>query len=436
MTINYYLDRPRSTGETAIYLFLRIGKQTIKLKTGQYINPNFWSPKADKSGHHVNRKYTGCVEFNAWLDTLKGNVHKRYNELTTDGQSVSLQDLRDAVLAIIERRAPQESAGGFLEHFQAYIDAKATERAAGTISSNKITLSHLKEFSRVTGYKLTFESINLTFFDKFRNYLVRDKEGTKHTDNTLWKSFATVKAFMSWALDRDLHASLTFKKFKVSQKDADTVSLTEKELMTLYEADLPLGSKLDRVRDVFCFGCFTGQRYSDIANLKRSDIKGDRWHLRTLKTDKSNQVPLNGFALAILDKYQEMEKPLPVMSNQKTNDYLKDLCELLEIKDPVTQTRRRGSERLANTQPKYKFIASHTARRTFITLSLEKGMRPEVVMRISGHSNYATFKKYIRLSDKVTENEMNEVWKMSTAPVEAKKILPLSVDENGNLKRG
>lgn len=123
-------------------------------------------------------------------------------------------------------------------------------------------------------------------------------------------------------------------------------------------------------------------------------------------------MPLNAFALAILDKHKDSPKPLPVMSSQKTNDYLKELCQLLNIDESTTLSKRRGNERLDNTQPKHEFISTHTARRTFITLSLEKGMRPEVVMRISGHSNYATFKKHIKLSEKVTENEMNQIWQM------------------------
>lgn len=408
MTIRYYLDRPGSKGETSIYLFLRTGSHTIKLKTGLKIHPSYWNTQPDKNGNHVPRRYTGSPEFNGWLDSLKKDAQRVYNQLTIAGGPVSVQELREAVLALIEKREPEE-AGGFLEHFRAYIAAKATTMAPGTVVNSEVVLRRLEAFSEACRYKLTFDSVTPELSDKLKAYLIKEK---KHTDNTVWKTFSTLKAFMTWAFDRGLHQNLAYKKFKAPQTDGDTTYLSEKELLTLYQAQLPAGSKLDRVRDVFCFGCFTGQRFGDIANLKRSDIKGDKWHLRALKTGKANQVPLNGYALAILDKYKEMARPLPVYSNQKTNDYLKELGKLLEINDPITLTRRRGSERLANTQPKYEFICTHTARRTFITLSLEKGMRPEVVMRISGHSNYATFKKYIRLSDKVTENEMNEVWQM------------------------
>ncbi|KAA3439906.1 site-specific integrase [Rufibacter hautae] len=424
MTLNYYLDKPKAEGDTAIYLFLRTGKQTIKIKTGQYINPKYWNTKPDKNGNHVKRNFTGCVEFNAWLDNRRSEMLKLYNRLTADG-NVSFEELREAVLSHHEEKEP-ERVVGLLEHLLGFIAVRSTELSKATLAKYKILHNHLDGFSRHLRFKLSFEAIDMRFFDLFRAYLIQEK---KHTDNTLWKDFATLKTFMAWANDRGLHQNLTFRKFKVAQREAEMVYLTEEELMRLYNAELPLGSKLDRVRDCFCFGCFTGQRYSDIAKLRRSDVKGNRWLLRDDKTDKAHHiVPLNGFALAILEKYEGDTKPLPVISNQKSNEYIKDLCEMVGIDEPTTVTRKLGSDKLANSKrtvedkvvtvverealPKYEFIGTHTARRTFITLSLEKGMRPEVVMRISGHTNYATFKKYIKISEKVTENEMNDIWRL------------------------
>ncbi|QCR23788.1 site-specific integrase [Pontibacter sp. SGAir0037] len=408
MTLNFYLDKPKSEGDTAIYLYLRTGTQTIKIKTGQYITPRHWNTKADKSGNHVKRSYIGSLEFNGWLAGFKADIHKLYNKLTAGNSAVTMQELREAIEDFQLNKEPA-AASGFFDHFQSFIDINTTERSKATIAKYKVVKKHLEKFCKDQRYSLSFDTVNLHFFDLFKTFAIQT---LKHTDNTLWKDFAIVKTFMNWALDRGLHQNLIYKKFKAPQKDAETIYLTEAELMTLYNADLSKDKKLDQVRDVFCFGCFTGQRYSDIANLKRTDIKGDRWVLRTVKTDKPHQVPLNAFALAILEKYKDELKPLPVISNQKTNEYLKDLGELLEIDEPTTLYKRRGNEKLSNMQPKYKFIGTHTARRTFITLSLEKGMRPEVVMRISGHSNYSSFKKYIKLSEKVTEQEMNQIWQL------------------------
>jgi len=187
--------------------------------------------------------------------------------------------------------------------------------------------------------------------------------------------------------------------------------LTEKELMTLFELDLKDNTSLEQVRDVFCFGCFTGQRFSDVSAIKRDDIKNNFWHLRIVKTRDILKVPLNEYAKEILNKYAENDKPLPIISNQKTNEYLKTVCEKAKINDRISIVRYRGSEQIEETFSKYEMVSTHTARRTFVTLSLEKGMRPETVMEITGHKDYKTFKKYIKLTSSVKAVEMNKIWK-------------------------
>ncbi|RZL15354.1 MAG: site-specific integrase, partial [Pedobacter sp.] len=171
--------------------------------------------------------------------------------------------------------------------------------------------------------------------------------------------------------------------------------------------DLTKNPGLAKVRDLFCFAAFTGQRYSDVAGLRPEHIKGNTWHLRVQKTTELNRIPLNEFALEILNRYPGQQ--LPAISNQKTNDYLKIIGGLAGIDEPITLHRYRGSEKIERTEPKSHFIGTHTARRTFATLMLEKGMRPEVVMRIGGWKDYRSFKKYIRLTDKVAEAEMNAI---------------------------
>ncbi len=102
--------------------------------------------------------------------------------------------------------------------------------------------------------------------------------------------------------------------------------------------------------------------------------------------------------------------PGDVIENQKTNEYLKELCLLAGINQTITVSRYKGAQRIEFTKPKYEFISTHCARRTFVTLSLEFGVRPELVMAVTGHKSYKTFKKYIKITDKVVENEFQRVW--------------------------
>lgn len=179
----------------------------------------------------------------------------------------------------------------------------------------------------------------------------------------------------------------------------------------MYDLDLTTLPKLNNIRDVFCFACFTGQLFSDIFNIRREDIKGNFWHLRTQKTNDIIKLPLNDFAVAILEKYKDSPKPLPVISNQKSNEFVKELFKFAGLDRECRNTTFRGGKRNDEYPPLYKIVTTHTARRTFITLSLEKNMVHETVMKISGHKDYKTLKKYIKISEKSVEVEMDKGWK-------------------------
>ena len=174
--------------------------------------------------------------------------------------------------------------------------------------------------------------------------------------------------------------------------------------------DLSHDRILERVRDAFCLGCFTGQRYSDIFNLEWSDIKNGTWYLQTKKTKDMIEIPLNDYALEILKKYKGKLRPIEPLSNVKMNENLKILAEKAEFNELHRMVSYKGNQRSETIEKKYNLISTHTARRTFVTLSLEKGMRPETVMEITGHKDYKTLKRYIKITSKVKEVEMKRIW--------------------------
>jgi integrase len=177
--------------------------------------------------------------------------------------------------------------------------------------------------------------------------------------------------------------------------------------MTIYRLENLSGSH-EVVRDNFCFACLTGLRYSDLRLLKKENIKEDYIELRTEKTKDFLKIPLSPYAKDILIKNGGV---LPrLFSNQKTNVFLKEIGEIAELTEEILIVKYRAAQKVEFIAPKYKFLCTHTARRSFVTLSLEKGMRPETVMSITGHKDYKTFKKYIKMTDKVKLVEMNNVW--------------------------
>ena len=166
------------------------------------------------------------------------------------------------------------------------------------------------------------------------------------------------------------------------------------------------------MRDAFLFSCFTGLRYSDVYNLKRSDIKDNHIEVTTVKTADSLTIELNNHSKAILDKYKDVhfgnDKALPVISNQKMNDYLKELAKLAEIDEPVRETFYKGSERIDVVTPKYELLGTHAGRRTFICNALSLGIPAQVVMKWTGHSDYKAMKPYIDVADSTKASAMDK----------------------------
>jgi len=224
-----------------------------------------------------------------------------------------------------------------------------------------------------------------------------------------------LKWFLRWAFKKGLHQNNAYDSYKPKLKSTQKkiIFLTWEELNKLREFEIPATKQaLDRVRDVFLFQCFTGLRYSDVFNLRRSDIKGDHIEVTTVKTSDSLIIELNDHSKAILDKYKDVvfedDKVLPVITNQKMNDYLKELAELAGIDEPVRQTYYRGNERIDEVTPKYALLGTHAGRRTFICNALALGIPPQVVMKWTGHSDYKAMKPYIDIADDIKANAMSK----------------------------
>ena len=169
---------------------------------------------------------------------------------------------------------------------------------------------------------------------------------------------------------------------------------------------------MERVRDVLLFTCYTGLRYSDVYNLKRSDIKPGHIEVTTVKTSDSLIIEFNKHSKAIIEKYAhipyENDKALPVVSNQKMNDYIKELAELAEINTPVRLTHYTGNKRTDEVLPKYELLGTHVGRRTFICSALSIGIPVQVVMKWTGHSDYKAMKPYIDVADKTKKSAMEK----------------------------
>lgn len=217
---------------------------------------------------------------------------------------------------------------------------------------------------------------------------------------------------MKWAHSKGYLSNTDFQKFGPKLKtvsDKEVIYLTWDELMLVYNFKFPEGKKyLERTRDVFCFQCFTSLRYSDVAKLRREDIEGDIVKVVTEKTGNTIRIELNKYSRSILEKYQEDERPLPVPCNQRMNKWIKEVCFLAGIDQPMTLVYYKGAERIEEVHPKYELIGTHTGRRTFICNALTMGIPAATVMEWTGHSDYKAMKPYIKIADQEKAKAMKK----------------------------
>lgn len=283
---------------------------------------------------------------------------------------------------------------------------------------NDWTHSTFEKFAAVKNHLKNFRSeLSFEFFDEegLTEYVQYLREEREMRNSTIGKQLSFLKWFLRWSFKQGMHSNNAYDTFKPKLKDTQKkiIFLTWEELNKLREFKIPPTKQaLERVRDVFLFQCFTGLRYSDVFNLRRSDIKGDHIEVTTVKTSDSLIIELNDHSKAILEKYKDVEfendKALPVITNQKMNDYLKELAELAEINEPVRQTYYKGNERIDEVTPKYALLGTHAGRRTFICNALALGIPPQVVMKWTGHSDYKAMKPYIDIADDIKANAMSK----------------------------
>lgn len=262
--------------------------------------------------------------------------------------------------------------------------------------------------------KTTLMDADYSFMQSFYNYLIGH---VGHLNTTAAKQITGLKTFLNKARRTGYNVNATFQDFAIKRDKLEVIALTPDEFDKIKNMDLSNSPKLDRVRDVFIFGCVTGLRYSDLENLKRDNIKDGFLEITVIKTKQKLSVPLTGIAYDILAKYDTMLKPLPVISNQKMNKYLKDLCEAAEILEPIEIIRFKGAKREMNVYPKHQLISVHTARKTFVTLSLGRGMKAEEIMAITGHSSYESFKRYLNVTKDASKTALLNAWGVRTLKV-------------------
>jgi len=357
-------------------------------------------------------------EANDALNVLSARTGSIENKFIANGVLFTSEMVRERLSTGIETITKREEHKNFLFDFMdKYVQDHEATRAKGSLSVYKSVMNHLQAYQDETSDKVKFETIDYAFFQRFQTFLINrtktDKAGKIRpmlNNTTIAKALSTLKTFLNYAKQQGIKVNETYSSFAIKKEKLEVIALTSEELDALLSLDLTNNKRLDKARDVFCFSCATGLRYSDVAQITWEQIKGDCIELVVKKTKSELTIPLNQLSWAILDKYRSLHTPLPKISNQNLNYYVKEVCQLADISELIEIVRYRGAERETVTSPKYELITFHVGRKTFCTLSLEKGMSAEEVMSISGHTDYKSFQRYVNVTYKRKKVVMVKAW--------------------------
>ena len=405
------------TENVPIRMRVNFASKRIEFTTGYRIDAAKWDADKQRVKNGCSNKLKqSASEINASLLEYYTEIQSIFKRFEVEDVMPTPEQIKEAFNAlhkpVSEEPKPKKEAlpCDFFQVFDDFVEDCGRQ--------NNWTDSTFEKFAAVKNHLTNFrEGLTFEFFDErgLNDYVgyLRDVKEMRNT--TIGKQLSFLKWFLRWAFKKGVHQNNAYDSYKPKLKSTQKkiIFLTWDELNRLREFKIPSNKQaLERVRDVFLFQCFTGLHYSDVFNLHRSDIKGDHIEVTTVKTSDSLIIELNNHSKAILDKYKDVafenDKVLPVITNQKMNDYLKELAEMAGIDEPVRQTYYKGNERIDNVTPKYALLGTHAGRRTFICNALALGIPPQVVMKWTGHSDYKAMKPYIDIADDIKANAMSK----------------------------
>lgn len=412
-TVNYYIrtvDKKKVDEPLSVRIRLRHNEKYFYARTSYNIKPEDWDKRKQriKQGRLHSKRDT----INSILGSLESHIINLWNVQIDKSllEKAWLQNIVDKFFASLSKEIKESeeiTLKGFInnvmESIDEYVDPISGKKLSPkTIKKHERTQEVINEFIDSNYPGILIKEVDYQFYKDFLQYLT-NKEG--FAINTVGKYIAGLKMFLNRALEIGIYVHT--KNFKKPSEVSDSIYLNEEELLKIYNLDLSEKKRLEKVRDLFIVGCWTGLRFGDLTSLTRDVIVKNRI-IENEKTGNIVPIPLHWMTKAILEKY---DYNLPVaISNQKFNDYIKEVCNEAKIKDEIIKGITKKGERKKDSFKKYKLVSAHTARRSFATNLYNSGFPILSIMAITGHTTEKTFLGYIRKTPEEHAKHLEKHW--------------------------
>ncbi|MDO7138276.1 tyrosine-type recombinase/integrase [Algibacter lectus] len=391
------MKEPKSNKKTIIVFscYFKHESKQFKYSTGEKINPNHWSFSTNKPNLKGKYRDLNSNSISTQLNRYSNKFEEIYGLCLKINEDFTSKTLREAF--DVEFKKVNKDKNLFFDVYKEFMDEKKKrhEWKPSTVKRYNNIKNHLKEFEKDKKYKLTFNKINSKFYTEFVNYCYTTLD---HNTNTFSRNIGLFKTFMFWSLKEKYTYNDSFKDFKKPERViTKEVALTIDQVKSIFEFELT-SKALERVRDVFVFQCLTGLRYGELKLISKRSVVNNILVFSEEKdvTKEAREVPLFEISNFILKKYGY---ELPLLTNQKYNDAIKDVFEEAEFTYEVEYTRTKNKEREIKHMPFNKRISTHTARRSFVTIMKKKGIADKTIMNMTGHRDLKTFNTYYKVDN-------------------------------------
>ncbi len=372
------------------------------------VKPHHWNKlKQRVNPNRANEKYNRHEEINQLLDTFQEKAHTYFDQCWENDIDVTPELVKDYFKGIRHLREPVKD---FWQAWDQFIEAGKSEKSAGTTKGLRATMHYYQQFESDTKYKLSFDTISLDMHDHFKDYVFNTRE---HGYNYMVLLTRRLKAFLNWSFERGYYTSTIHHKFKATEKPGTVTTLTLDEFNTLYRHPFKSNSH-DKARDIFCFGCLTGLRISDLRQLTKDHIFDGMivTNMQKVKKRHPQRIPILAKAQAIIDKYSDQYFLLPKLSEQKLNKYIKEAAKEAGLTRPIKKLDYSKGAGREITTTLDKELHAHMTRKTFITLAFAAKLDMETIKEISGIRGERTLRHYLTISNEVLKDQTRKFGEM------------------------
>lgn len=426
-----YVTRPyiHKSGRVLVRVRWNSSKSETSFSTGTSADPKKWNADTNRAKlnttHIVNGVSYSAKEINGCIETVLDVISQVFYKYEVAEKDPTTEEVKNDVNKTLDGMVAtrklfvvdtdNEGKGALLtDLLSEFLKVRPTE----VNWSEKVHLRYTALVDKLVKCygknEIRLMDINKQMLTDFRVWFFDEtKHKSPYSNYTVKKHFRNLKGLLRWGKDNGYKInpeSLAFQSnINTISKTVTFLEFDEIERLASYE--FPENKKyLDKVRDVFCFSCYTSLRHSDLKMLRKANIKGDMMEIVTQKTDDRLRIPLIPQAKRILDKYKDMdgEMALPVVSDQKSNTYIKEAAMIAGLDREIVEVNMIGNKRVDKVNKLYETISMHDARRSFVCNSLAFGISTNVVSACTGHSDLNTMRPYIATTDTSVKKEMKK----------------------------